>query len=219
MARPAQGTAFGLRGWPFIVLAGAGLLLWNDSSKVSTAGLQLPVRVVILVSGLALALFLEVMARMLETRPRLAAGYDASPEAARAILDASAGLTRVLNLAVAIFLALLTVPYTWLPGLGPRGAIGLGIAFIVAAIAWAVRSLRSVHGDLERAGRLGGLEGWNGVIYNNGEGSAPVGAQDLRLRHHAQLRSSPRMGDARVHPRPVAGRRRGRDRLGILPMS
>jgi uncharacterized membrane protein len=167
MARPPQGTAFGFRWWPFIVLAGAGLLLWNDSGKVSAANLQLPVRVVILVSGLALAIFLEVMARMLETRQRLAAGFDASPEAARVILDASAGLTRVLNLAVAIFLALLAVPYAWLPSRGPRGAIGLGIAFIVVAIAWAVWSLKSVHGDLERTGQLGGLEGWNGVIYNN----------------------------------------------------
>lgn len=167
MARPTQGTAFGLRWWPFIVLACAGLLLWNDSSNVSAAGLQLPVRVVIVVSGLGLAIFLEVMARMLETRQRLAAGYDASPEAARVILDASAGLTRVLNLALAIFLALLAVPSTWLPGLGPRGAVGFGIAFIVVATAWAVRSLKSVHGDLERAGQLGGLEGWNGVIYNN----------------------------------------------------
>jgi uncharacterized membrane protein len=167
MARPAQGTAFGLRWWPFIVLACAGLLLWNDSSKVSAARLPLPVRVVILVSGLALAIFLDVMARMLETRQRLAAGYDASPEAARVILDASAGLTRVLNLAMTIFLALLAVPYTWLPGLGPRGAVGFGIAFVVVAIAWAVRSLKSVHGDLERAGQLGGLEAWNGIIYNN----------------------------------------------------
>lgn len=167
MPRPAQDTALGLRWWPFIVLACAGLLLWNDSSKVSAAGLQLPVRVVILVFGLALAIFLEVMAGMLETRQRLAAGYDASPEAARVILDASAGLTRVLNLGLAIFLALLAVPSMWLPGLGPRGAVGFGIAFIVVAIAWAVRSLKSVHGDLERAGQLGGLEGWNGVIYNN----------------------------------------------------
>jgi uncharacterized membrane protein len=72
-----------------------------------------------------------------------------------------------INLAMTIFLALLAVPYTWLPGLGPRGAVGFGIAFVVVAIAWAVRSLKSVHGDLERAGQLGGLEAWNGIIYNN----------------------------------------------------
>lgn len=49
------------------------------------------VRVLILVSGLVLAVFLEVMARMLESRQRLAAGYDTSPEAAWAILNATAG--------------------------------------------------------------------------------------------------------------------------------
>jgi hypothetical protein len=40
---------------------------------------------------LVLAVFLEVMARMLESRQRLAAGYVASPEGARAILNATAG--------------------------------------------------------------------------------------------------------------------------------
>jgi uncharacterized membrane protein len=34
-------------------------------------------------------------------------------------------------------------------------------------MAWAVWSLKSVHGGLEPAGRLGGLEGWNGIIYSN----------------------------------------------------
>ena len=151
-----------------MVLAGAGLLLLShDPGKVSTAGLPMVVRVVILVSGLAFAVFLEVMARMLQTRERLATGYDASPEAARAILDASAGLTRVLNLAVAFFLALLVIPYAWLPGLGAHGAVALGTAIIVGAMAWAVWSLKSVHGGLKRAGRLGGLEGWNGIIYSN----------------------------------------------------
>jgi uncharacterized membrane protein len=169
MVGPSQGTLAGLRWWPFVVLVGASflLLLSNDPSMFSTAGLPVAVRVVILVSGLAFAVFLEVMARMLQARPRLATGYDASPEAARAILDASAGLTRVLNLAVAIFTALLAVPYTWLPGLGSCGALALGFAIIVGAIAWAVWSLKSVHGDLAQAGRLGGLEGWNGIIYSN----------------------------------------------------
>jgi uncharacterized membrane protein len=122
------------------------------------------VRVLILVSGLLLAVFLEVMARMLESRQRLATGYDASPEAARTILDTTAGLTRVLNLAVAVFMTLLAVP---LPGLGPGRALGLGMAIILGAIVWAVWSLKSVHRGLERSGQLGGLEGWNGIIYNN----------------------------------------------------
>jgi uncharacterized membrane protein len=141
--------------------------LSHDPSKVSTAGLPMVVRVVILVSGLAFAVFLEVMARMLQARERLATGYDASPEAARTILDASAGLTRVLNLAVSLFMALLVIPYAWLPGLGAHGAVTLGTAIIVGAIVWAVWSLKSVHGGLERAGRLSGLEGWNGIIYSN----------------------------------------------------
>jgi len=44
---------------------------------------------------------------------------------------------------------------------------GLGTAIILGAIVWAVWSLKSVHGGLERAGQLQGLEGWNGIIYNN----------------------------------------------------
>jgi len=151
-----------------VVLAGGSLLLLShDPGKVATAGLPMVVRVVILVSGLAFAVFLEVMARTLQARERLATGYDASPEAARAILDASAGLTRILNLAVALFMALLVIPHAWLPGLGAHGAVALGTAIIVGAMVWAVWSLKSVHGSLERAGRLGGLEGWNGIIYSN----------------------------------------------------
>src|ERR1700730_6407664 len=165
MPLPSQRTLSGLRWWPFIILAGTAMAVWSSGpGKPSGMGPRVGVRVVILVSGLVLAIFLEVMARMLESRERLATGYDAPPEAARAILDTSAGLTRVLNLALAIFMALLAVP---LPRLGPGGAIGLGTAIILGAIVWAVWSLKSVHGGLERAGQLQGLEGWNGIIYNN----------------------------------------------------
>lgn len=168
MAPASQGALPGLRWWPFVVLVAASLAVASAGpGTAAAAGSAAGARVLILATGLALAVFLEVMARMLETRPRLATGFDASPVAARAILDVSAGLTRVVSLAVAVFMALLAVPSTWLPGLDPRGVIGLGIAIILAAIGWAVWSLKSVHGHLERAGQLGGLEGWNGIIYNN----------------------------------------------------
>ena len=49
--------------------------------------------------------FLEVVARTCVARQRLAAGFDASPEAARAILDAGAGLTRVVSLAISVFMS------------------------------------------------------------------------------------------------------------------
>src|SRR5882672_12734955 len=107
MPLPSQRTLSGLRWWPFIILAGTGLAVWSSGPKPSGMGPLGGVRVVILVSGLVLAIFLEVMARMMESRERLAKGYDASPEAARAILDTTAGLTRVLNLALAVFMALL----------------------------------------------------------------------------------------------------------------
>jgi uncharacterized membrane protein len=107
------------------------------------------------------------MARLMETRQRLATGYHASPEAARAILDASAGLTRVLNLALAVFMVLLVVPSAWIGGFDPGRVVSLGIGIIVVATVWAAWSLKSVHGQLERAGQLGGLEGWNGIIYSN----------------------------------------------------
>jgi uncharacterized membrane protein len=164
MLSPSPRTLSGLRWWPFIILAGAGLAVWSSGHGRPSAVVPGGVRVLILVSGLALAVFLEVMARMLETRPRLAAGYDASPEAARAILDVSAGITRVLNLAVAVFMAILSVP---LSGLGPGLAVGLGTAIILGAMGWAVWSLKSVHTELGKAGQLKGLEGWNGIIYNN----------------------------------------------------
>ena len=41
------------------------------------------------------------------------------------------------------------------------------LAILVGAIVWAVWSLKSVHRSLEQAGQLEGLEGWNGLSYNN----------------------------------------------------
>lgn len=120
-----------------------------------------------LMMGLALAVFLEVVARTCVARQRLATGFDASPEAARAILDASAGLTRVVSLAISVFMSLLVVPQTWLPDFGQGRALGLGTAILLGAIVWSVWSLKSVHRRLERTGQLGGLEGWNGFIYSN----------------------------------------------------
>ena len=164
----SHGALPGLRWWPFVILAGACLaVLSSGPGEASAVGPLAGVRLLVLVSGFVLAVFLEVMARMLQTRQRLAAGYDASPEAARAILDATAGLTRVLSLAVAIFMALLAVPYAWLPGLGRHGTLGLGIGITLGASIWAAWSLKSVHGELERAGELAGLEGWNGIVYDN----------------------------------------------------
>ena len=49
---------------------------------------------------------------------RLAKDFDVSPEAARAILDATAGLARVVSLAISVFMPLVVVPQAWLPGLG-----------------------------------------------------------------------------------------------------
>lgn len=161
-------TFAGLRPWPFVVLAGAGLALFSSAAHgPSAAGPLLGVRVLVLGSGFALAVFLEIMARLMETRQQLATGYHASPEAARAILDASAGLTRVLNLALAVFIALLVVPSAWILGLSSGQIVALGIGIIVLATVWAAWSLKSVHGRLGRAGQLEGLEGWNGIIYNN----------------------------------------------------
>ena len=168
MAVSSPATFAGLRWWPFVVLAGAGLaLVYADGHTSSAAGPLLGVRVLVLGSGFALAVFLEIMARLMETRQQLATGYHASPEAARAILDASAGLTRVLNLALAVFMALLAVPSAWIFGLSSGQIVALGIGIIVLATAWAAWSLKSVHGQLGRDGQLRGLEGWNGIIYNN----------------------------------------------------
>src|SRR5215470_2500546 len=138
-----------LRWWPFVVLAGAGLtLVYAGAHTPSAAGPLLGVRVLVLGSGFALAVFLEIMARLMETRQQLATGFHASPEAARAILNSSAGLTRVLNLALAVFMALLVVPSAWILGLGPGQVLALGIGIIVLATVWAAWSLKSVHRQL-----------------------------------------------------------------------
>jgi uncharacterized membrane protein len=131
------------------------------------AGQLRTVWLLVLAVGLAVAAFLELAARACEKRQRLATGFDASPEAARAVLDATAGLTRVLSVAISLFVSLLVVPQASPRGTGPGAALALGLAILVSAIVWAIWSLKSLHGRLEQAGQLGGLEGWNGLSYNN----------------------------------------------------
>lgn len=158
----------GLRWWPFIILATAGAVVFlSAASQGPPTGPLRTVWALVLAAGVAIAVFLEVAARAGVSRQRLASGFDASPSAARVILDATAGLTRVLSVAISFFMALLVVPQAWRPGTGTGGAFGLGLAILLGAIVWSVRSLKLVYRRLEQAGQLGGLEGWNGLTYNN----------------------------------------------------
>jgi uncharacterized membrane protein len=116
---------------------------------------------------LAVAVFLEWSARMCLRRQRLAAGFDASPEAARVILDATAGLTRVINLMISTYLTLLVTPHTWLPGLGGGRTLSFGMVIIAGVIVWVRWALKSTYRYLDRNDQLGGLEGWNGFTYSN----------------------------------------------------
>jgi uncharacterized membrane protein len=165
---PPVGALSGLRWWPFIVLAAAALVvLYTGGRGAPLTNALTKVWLLTLAMMLAAAAFLEWAAVMCQSRQRLAAGFDASPEAARVILDATAGLTRVVSLAIAVYIALLVMPPSWLPGLGTGRTLGLGMVAIVGAIVWAVWALKSVHRYLHRTDQLAGLEGWNGVIYSN----------------------------------------------------
>jgi len=157
-----------IRWWPFIVLAGAGIIVLITGGRGAplTAALT-KVWALTLLMMLAVAVFLEWAARACLSRQRLASGFDASPGAARAILDATAGVTRVVSLSIAIYMALLVMPPTWLPGLGTGRTLGLGLIVIVGAIVWAVWSLKATHSYLHQNDQLAGLEGWNGVVYSN----------------------------------------------------
>jgi hypothetical protein len=168
LSRPSDGALTGLRWWPFLILAAGGAVVFLGGARQGpVTGPLRTVWALILTMGFALAGFLEVAARVCVNRQRLATGFDASPEAARAILDVSAGLTRVVSLAISVFMSLVVVPQAWLPGIRQGRTLGLGTAILLGAIIWSVWSLKSVHRRLERTGQLGGLEGWNGFIYSN----------------------------------------------------
>jgi hypothetical protein len=165
---PSQGALSNLRWWPFLILAGAAAAVFLSGGRHGPAtGPLSMVWLLVLTTGFAVAVFLEVAARACVNRQRLAGGFDASPEAARAILDATAGLTRIVSVAISLFMSLVVVPQALFPGLGSGRALGLGMAGILGAIAWSVWSLKSVHRRLEKTGQLGGLEGWNGFVYSN----------------------------------------------------
>lgn len=168
MPGASDGALPGFRWWPFLILAAASAaVLLSGGRQGSVMGPLSMVWALVLTMGFAIAVFLEVTARACVARQRLAGGFDASPEAARAVLDATAGLTRVVSVAISLFMSLVVVPRAWSLGLGSGRALGLGTAILLGAIVWSMWSLKSVHGRLERAGQLGGLEGWNGYIYSN----------------------------------------------------
>lgn len=170
--RPSDGALPGLRWCPFLVLAVAGAVVFLSAGHQGpVTGPLRTVWALTLTMGLALAVFLEVVARVCVNRQRLAAGFDASPEATRAILDSTAGLTRVMSLAISVFMSLVVVSQARLPGIGQGRTLGLGTAILLGAIVWSVWSLKSVHRRLGQAGQLGGLEGWNGFIYSNAKDS------------------------------------------------
>jgi hypothetical protein len=160
----ASGGALpGLRWWPFVILAGVGAVVFLSGGRQGpVTGPLTMVWALTLTMGLAIAVFLEVVARTCVARERLAAGFDASHEAARAILDASAGLTRVVSLAISVFMSLLVLAQTWLSRFGRQRALGLGTAALLGAFVWSVWSLKSVHRRLHQARQLAGLEGWKG---------------------------------------------------------
>ena len=159
-----QGALSGLRWWPFIILAGAGAAVFLDSGRPEPALTML--WALVLAIGLAIAVFLELVARFCQSRQRLATGFEASPEAVRAILDATAGLTRVMSIATILFMALVALPQTH-RGSGLGFAIGLGTAIFLGAMAWSMWSFNALHRRLERAGELRGIEGWKGTFYSN----------------------------------------------------
>jgi len=164
----SRGALPSLRWWPFIILAAAGAVVFQTGGRQGPAtGPLTKVWALTLTLGFAIAAFLELVARACAARQRLAKGFDASPEAARAVLDAGAGLTRVVSVAISVFMSLVVLPQAWLPGFGPGRTLGLGMAILLAAIVWSVWSLKSLHRRLEHAGQLGGLEGWNGFAYSN----------------------------------------------------
>jgi hypothetical protein len=116
---PSQRALTGLRWWPFVILAGAGAAgLLSGGRQGPVTGPLRTVWALTLTTGFAIAVFPELVARACVARQRPAPGFDTSPEAARAILDASAELTRVVSLAISVFMSLAVVPQAWLPGIG-----------------------------------------------------------------------------------------------------
>lgn len=90
----SQGGLPGLRWWPFVILAAAGAVVFLSGGRQGpVAGSLTMVWALTLTMGLAIALFLEVVARTCLGHQRLATGFEASPKAARAILDPTAGRT------------------------------------------------------------------------------------------------------------------------------
>jgi len=146
---------------PFAILALAAARAVGETGPLALAHMLL------LGIGFLVAVFLEVAARVTLARQRLAPGFEASPEAARMILDATARIARGINVVLAVFMALLSLPPGAIPELGHAGLIGVAMTLLACAIVWSVLTLRGVHGHLERTGRLGGLEGWNGFVYRN----------------------------------------------------
>jgi len=167
------------RALPFVILALAGGVLrlkwdsipdrwpihWgangqpNGWATRTIAGVFLPLAV-----GFLICLFLEVIASVIKASGKRRRGM--SPEAAIAVAKLTADLLRLLEIALAIASGFLALSMPLVESADPVRMAWFVFAVVGAAIVVGTIRLWIGVRELKRGGNKG-LEGYNGIIYNN----------------------------------------------------
>lgn len=117
--------------------------------------------------GIPICAFLEVMAVWIGSIRSFAEGYKGKPEAAAVMSAATAGMLRLVNIAMALILAIIAVKLPLYPSSGPAFVVAFTFSAVVIAIMIGLRRIIAANRALKRAGLMEGMEGFDGLVYRN----------------------------------------------------
>jgi len=167
---------------PFVILLLAALVLairweqipdrwithWNIRGEPdgwtnrTVTGVVLPIFI-----GVGICAFLEAISTWIASLRSFGEGYKGEPTAAAAIASVTGGLVRLVNIAVAMIFASLGVRLPLYQSGSPAFIVVLAVVSISLATIIGLRRITAVCRDLKQAGLMAGMEGFNGLVYNN----------------------------------------------------
>jgi uncharacterized membrane protein len=171
-----------LRWLPFLIIAAAAVFLivkwdsipdrwiihWNARGEPDQWASKTPFAVFLPIGfGLLVCAFVEAIASYVHRIRRPGLGHNAPPEAVAAVAGATAGFVRIINQALALICAYLSVKLPLYPSSSPVPIIVFAFGVILIGLAVGVVRMKRVRDELRRTGNDDAFEGWNGLIYRN----------------------------------------------------
>lgn len=132
---------------------------WTDKS---VAGVMLPLFI-----GLGICTFIEIITSWIASLRTFGEGFSGEPEAAAVMAATTAGLVRLVNLAMSLIISLVAVKLPLFPAGGSTFVVIFAFGSIAIASIIGIRRITAAHRALKEAGLMEGVRGYNGLVYNN----------------------------------------------------